>query len=241
MRPSAPQNSTGQTDPQSPAIGDRGDPAPAEASPAIAYSLLVALLLSALAYWAPWVDHNTSALKLGGQDLGEFVKFIPEIRTGQVSFPRQLFYLPPLACVACLTLASVNRRLPYARWVRVSTLILALFLLPGLLPPVWGHPRDLFTTEFRLQGIAFLLGVLLILAHGTFRNLSLPVLTWAVGILAAIALVSSGSAFFAIWPRVRDIYGTPTARLGWGLWLNITAWTGVLVSALLLSHESRSR
>ena len=198
------------------------------------------LVLAALAYWAPWVNHNTAALKLSGQDLGEFVKFIPEIRRGQMRFPRQLFYLPLCSCVIGLVVLSTNGQLSYPHWLRVGTLILALVLLPGLLPPAWGHPKELFTPEFRLQGIALMLGLLLILAHGAFRGLSLRALALTLGALALTALIPAQWAFWAIRPRIWLAYGTPTIRLGWGLWLDIGAWMAMLVTAALLLNRSDS-
>ena len=206
----------------------------------IAYHLvLAAIVLAAISYWAPWVDHDTAALKLSGQDLGEFVKFIPDIRRGHMRFPRQLFYLPPFVCVACLVLLSTNRQLPYPRWLRVGMLALAVLLLPGLLPPVWGHPKDLFTQEFRLQGIALVLGLLLIAAHGAFRGLSLRTLSLALVVLALVGLVPAQWTFWAIRPHIWAAYNTPTVRLGRGLWLDIVAWLSLLVAAALL-HRSRN-
>jgi hypothetical protein len=205
----------------------------------VPWLLLAFLILAALSYWAPWVDHGTAALKLSGQDMGEFVKFIPQIRKGQMHFPRQLFYLPPFACAICLTLLSVSRHLIYPRWLRVAMLVLALFLLPGLLPPVWGHPSDLFTAEYRLQGLALALGLVLILAHSLFRDLPLSALSITLGILALFALVSAQWAFWAIRPHIWAVYDTPTVRLGWGLWLDMVAWGGMIASTPALLRRSR--
>jgi len=202
------------------------------------YLLLAALLLAALTYWAPWIDHDAAALKLSGQDMGEFVKFLPDPqegeRTGNVNIgplPRQLFYVPPFACVACLVLLAANRQMVYRRWVRGGMLVCALLLLPGLLPPAWGHPKELFTAEYRLQGIALALSFLLILGHGAFRMVSLRGLAVAVSLLALTALVASQSVFWANVNRLWSAYNTPTVRLGWGLWLHIVAWLGVIASA----------
>ena len=82
--------------------------------------------------------------------------------------------LANLAATVGLVLLAPSWKLPYPRWLRVGMLVLALLLLPGLLPPVWGHPRELFAIEFRLQGAAMVLAFLLIAAHGLFRGLSLP-------------------------------------------------------------------
>ena len=78
--------------------------------------LLAAVLLAALTYWAPWIDHDAAALKLSGQDVGEFVKFLPDLQEGERianvgidPLPRQLFYVPPFACVVCLVLQSLEQ------------------------------------------------------------------------------------------------------------------------------------
>jgi hypothetical protein len=205
----------------------------------IGYLVLASVVTAAISYWAPWVDHSTAALKLSGQDLGEFVKFLPDIRRGELRFPRQLFYMPPFVCVLCLVLLSTNRHLAYRRWLRVGMLAFALLLLPGLLPPAWGHPRELFTAEFRLQGIALTLGLLLIAAHGLFRQIPLSGLAVALVTLALVGLIPAQWAFWAIRPRIWAAYSTPTVRLGWGLWLDIAAWLGLLAAAPLLWHNAR--
>ena len=144
-----------------------------------AWSILGLLTLALAAYWLPWIDHQSAALKLSGQDLGEFVKFLPQIRRGQVRFPRQVFYLPPFVAALSFVLLSTNRQLGYPRWVRILILVLAILALPGLLPPVWGHPRDLFNAEFRLQGIALVLGSLFGTGHLLLGRLSLSAIAFA--------------------------------------------------------------
>jgi hypothetical protein len=214
----------------------------------IHYALLVALLLAAGTYWAPWIDHDAAALRLTGQDMGEFVKFLPasqqsaEVgRWAQTSehLPRQLFYLPPLVGAVCLTLLASSQRLAYPRWLRVSTLVCAALLLLGLLPPAWGHPRELFAGEFRLQGIALLLGSLLVLGHGLFRKLALRSLSASVGVLALVALLSAQGAFWLVLPRIWTAYNTPTIALGWGLWLHIAAWATTIALAAWLGINGR--
>jgi hypothetical protein len=200
--------------------------------------LLIAILLAALTYWAPWIDHNAAALKLSGQDMGEFVKFLPEppedgraAKAGIGPLPRQLFYVSPFVCTVCLVLLAANRQLVYRRWLRVGMLVCALLVLPGLLPPAWGHPKELFMDEYRLQGIALVLGFVLVLGHGLFRRVPLRGLAIAMSLLALVALIASQSAFWAIQGRLWTAYNTTTARLGWGLWLHIVAWLGVIASA----------
>ena len=210
----------------------------------VAHLLPLALVLAMLAYWGPWVQHAAAALRLSGQDLGEFVKFIPAIRRGELSFPRQLFYVPPLVVTIVLVVLSVSRQLPYRTWLRVVMLASSIAVLPGLLPPAWGHPRQLLEAEFRLQGIALLLGLGIAAAHGLFRRLSLSALAILVLTLAPIALLVPQAAFWAVRPRIWAAYNVSGLVLGWGLWLHLAAWLGVTACAatlLLWAQRDHSR
>lgn len=201
-------------------------------------ALLIALLLAAVSYWAPWVDHQAAALKLSGQDLGEFVKFIPSVAR---SFPRQLFYVPPFACSLCLVLLAASRGTGYPRWLRVPMLGAALLLLSGLLPPAWGHPRDLFVPEFRLQGLGVIVGLIVILGHGLLHRIHTRAMAVVVSALALLALVLPQAAFWTIRGRLWAAYQTPTICLGWGLWLHITAWLAALIGAWLMASLQETR
>ncbi len=76
-------------------------------------------LVASIGFYGPWIAHPTAALTLSGVDMGEFVKFLPDL-----SVIRQLFYLPPLAVATSIALLIGSRRLGYAWLLRV----LALFL-----------------------------------------------------------------------------------------------------------------
>jgi hypothetical protein len=216
------------------------------------YLLLAALLLAAGTYWATWVDHDAAALRLTGQDMGEFVKFLPTsqeaTRTWDVQrqrllpgfrMPRQLFYVPPFVCTVCLTLLAVNQHLAYPRWLRATVLACAALLLLGLLPPAWGHPNELFTGDFRLQGYTLILGFGLVLGHGLFRKIPLHLLALAVCLLSLSALATGQGAFWLIRPRLWAAYNTPTLFLGWGLWLHIAAWAAAVGLGAYIHRRER--
>jgi hypothetical protein len=195
--------------------------------------LLAALLLAAVSYWLPWVDHGAAALRLTGQDMGEVVKFLPaepqateNRHAGRV--PRQLFYVPPFFCSICLAILVPNQQTVYPRWLRATILPGAALLLLGLLPPVWGHPKELFAGEFQLQGYSIVLGLGLVLGHGLYRKIPLQTLVIVIGVLSLLALIAAQGAFWLVRPRLWATYNTPTLSLGWGLWLHIAAWVATV-------------
>jgi hypothetical protein len=208
---------------------------------AISYLLLGALVLGGLAYWLPWIDHRAAALKLSGQDLGEFNKFVPALQGESLGALRNVLYLPPLASAACLALLVANRRISYPKYVRMSALALALFLLSGLLPPVWGRPRDLFAPQYRLQSTAAMFGASLVLAHGLFRRVQLVSLAWVTAVLSVLALLPTVCAFWIAWPAIWTAYDSPSIHLGWGLALHMMSWVSTLVLAVLMLCLTRAQ
>jgi hypothetical protein len=114
-------------------------------------------------------------------------------------------------------------------------LVIASLLLPGLLPPAWGHPRELLTPEFRLQALALVTGFLVILAHGLFRGLALFYLGVIQASLSMIGLLPSQIAFWIVRPRIWAAYNTPTIWLGWGIWLQIVSWAASIAASILIA------
>src|SRR5512144_60818 len=56
--------------------------------------LWLALLLIGAGYFGPWVWHKAAGLNLSADDLGEWIKFLPAWKSGQLPVMRELFYLP---------------------------------------------------------------------------------------------------------------------------------------------------
>ena len=67
--------------------------------------LPLALLMALVGAFGPWVSHRAAALVLTGQDMAEFVKFLPDVRSGELRVTRELFYLPFLAGAALYVVA----------------------------------------------------------------------------------------------------------------------------------------
>ena len=194
--------------------------------------LILGLALAIVGYFGPWVDHRTAALVLTGQDMGEFVKFLPEVRAGTAPMIREFFYLPPFAAALGLILLMASKRLAYPLVVRAVMVLAVLGLAWATLPPVW-TPQLLVTAEFRKQTVAIAFCLLLLIIHPVLRYL--PLRPSAV-VMMVLALLGAGSPlwqFFAIREAVNRAYGWPV-QVGWGLWVTVLGFLIVMAGAVTL-------
>jgi hypothetical protein len=202
--------------------------------------LILGLALAIVGYFGPWVDHKTAALVLTGQDMGEFVKFLPEVRAGTAVMIREFFYLPPFAAALCLILLMASKRLAYPLVIRAIVLLTVLGLAWAMLPPVW-TPQLLVTAEFRKQTVAIAFCLLLLIVHPMLRHLSSRWMAVALRraqdiAMMVLALLGAGPPlwqFLAIREAVNRAYGWPV-QVGWGLWVTVLGFLIVMAGAVTL-------
>jgi hypothetical protein len=219
--------------------------------------LILGLALAIVGYFGPWVGHKTAALVLTGQDMGEFVKFLPEVRDGAVPMIREFFYLPPFAAALGLILLMTSKRLAYPLAVRTVMLLAVLGLTWAMLPPVW-TPQLLVTAEFRKQTVAIAFCLLLLIIHPVLRHLPprrcsehsrgrelMAVALRHAQDIAMIVLALLGVApplwqFFSIREAVNRAYGWPI-QVGWGLWVTVLGFLIVMVGAVSVRRSPNGR
>ncbi len=125
-------------------------------------AITLAGLIGLIGYYGPWVPHKVAGLVVIGLDLAEYVKFIPEFASGKITFRREIFYLPLFAASLGASLLASRRVLP--TWSRWLIAVLAIPLALAILPPAWS-PGILLQAEFRLQTLAIVFCLLLVLGH----------------------------------------------------------------------------
>ncbi len=184
---------------------------------AVRFGLPLGWALAGSGYFGPWIGHATAALTLSGVDMGEFVKFLPEVMDGSLNIVRQLLYAPPFVVVVSVAFLIGSRRLRYPWLVRIPVMLLAIPVSLQLLPPAWSL-ASLTTPEFRVQTAGLLLSWLLLAAFWLLGRLP----AWLAGAVSAIA--SLAAAVLSTWqfllskPAVDRVYGIPPT-VGWGFWL----------------------
>jgi hypothetical protein len=197
--------------------------------------LILGLALAVVGYFGPWVGHRAAALVLTGQDMGEFVKFLPEVRAGTAPMIREFFYLPPFAAALCLILLMASTRWAYPLVARAVMLLAVLGLAWAMLPPVW-TPQLLVTAEFRKQTVAIAFCLLLLIVHPVLRYLPSRLTAAAMMVLALLGAGPPLWQFFAIREAVNRAYGWPV-QVGWGLWVTVLGFLIVIVEAVHLKRK----
>jgi len=182
--------------------------------------LLVALIaLSALAMWLPWVWHRAAALVLTGLDLHEFIRFMGEVRTGQVRASALPLCAPLL--VQALTLAGIAGCSHWTVYGKGTALALAAWLVAVIYPPL-EQPKVLATIWLLLLA-AF---VAMVFIH--------PAACFRVALLAIAGLAASVPPlvqFLVLLPALDRLYGRPVT-VGVGFYLEAAAGLGCLVVGL---------
>lgn len=207
-------------------------------SPSFATALLLlGWLLMAAGYWGPWVPAAAAGLRVLGLDLAEYVKFVAEVRSGQIALTRELFYLPLVALSVSLSLLAHRSELRLPGWARWTLNLLAAPAALAMLPPAW-TPSLLTTPEFVKQTVAIALCLLLaLLSYPLLRRLPAVAVAAAVGVLAVVAVFPPLLAFARLSPALDAIYAQSLSP-GRGLW-QMPLGFALLVAGTLLAVRRR--
>ncbi len=181
--------------------------------------LPLSALLILTGYVGPWVSHRVAGLVVTGLDLGEYVKFLPTVRGGQVILWREGFYLPLVVVSLALSLAAFRPQWRYAWPMRVLLLIIAGVAALNLLPPAWG-PATFTNPEFRQQILALALCLGAAAISPFLALLSRWVGSSVVLLLSLAALWFPLRDFLRVLPTIRELYNEPLP-LGWGIYVMV--------------------
>jgi hypothetical protein len=166
---------------------------------------LVGIALMLTGFFSPWIDHPVAGLALTGFEIGEWIKFAPEVRAGTVSLSRSGFYWS--AAAAAVGLAVVAAGVGPHR--RIRWLLLASAAGVALLP----FPLvEEITSRAGMQANwpRFGLIALGLVAVGAVAGWGRRMPQWTLGValvvMGAGGLVVASATFVAAEPIVERIY-----------------------------------
>jgi hypothetical protein len=174
--------------------------------------LWLALILIGVGYFGPWVWHKAAGLNLSADDLGEWIKFLPAWRSGQLPVMREAFYLPIwLTSIGLGLMAGRIKSWPLKIAVLAAALILVLTPMPKYPELLSAFREPEFMLTFWTTVVALALTVIF-----TFFGARLPdrleAILWIV--------IGVSIALFAPWMFGRampDIDRLYHFSIGWGI------------------------
>jgi hypothetical protein len=193
------------------------------------YPLLwVGFTLILAGYLMVWLPQPVVGLSLIGLEMGEWVKFLPEVQAGLLP-DRNLFYLPPV--LLGLMMALWTAGWPNGRWqswaVRGVAVLVSLLAFPAV-EAVRFEPADQWLLRIGLVG---LVGVTAVLS-GVMDRLPQRIRPLLLLVLAVAGLVLPSWAYLAVRPVIAELFRTDVG-IGPGLLLHIAGNLLVVVTGLL--------
>jgi hypothetical protein len=181
-----------------------------------------------LAYFLPWLPHPAVGLRLIGLEMGEWVKFLPQVQSGEVAAGRNLFYLPPITLGLMLALWTAGW--PNGRWqtwvMRGLAVFVSLLAFPAL-----EAIRDEPSGEWLLR-LLLIAGVALVAVLSGLGGRLPARLPWLLIFLLALPGAALPTwAYLAVRPVIADWLRAPIG-IGPGVWLNLLGHLGLGLVAL---------
>lgn len=200
-------------------------------------ALKLGFTLILLGYFLVWLPQPVVGLSFIGLEIGEWAKFLPQVRSGELSADRNLFYLPPVTLgfmLAMWTSGWPNRR--WQTWAtRVMAVLIACLAFPSV-EVILSDPSD----QWLIRLVMVFVVILATIVGPIFKRLGPSLMnryTWAtILILGLIGAILPTWAYLTIRPAVVDLF-RGSVGIGPGLLLNIVGHLLAVVAALIFLME----
>ena len=187
-------------------------------------------------YFGPWVPHAVAGLVVTGLDLGEYVKFLPVVRSGEVILWRESFYLPLVVVSLAFSFTAFSPSFSHRWSTRLVLLMVATVAALNLLPPAWS-PAVLQAPEFRQQVLTLVVCLGAVAVSPFLALLRRWLTATCLIVLSLAALWWPVRYFLHILPAISALYGQPLAP-GWGFYVTVIGLILMIVAQWLeLKHD----
>ena len=173
--------------------------------------LWLALILIGAGYYGPWVAHKDAGLVLSADDLAEFAKFMPVVRSGELAIVRELFFVPIwITAIGAGLLAGRGK----STWLKIALLGVSLLLVFTPLPKypelLSAYRSPEFAPTFWVTVAAMLISIGLTFWGGRLPD-RIEAILWVVLGIAAASLAPLH--FVKLQPAIDRLYHFGA---GWG-------------------------
>lgn len=186
-----------------------------------------------LGYLMVWLPQPVVGLSFIGLEMGEWVKFLPQVRSGEILAAKDLFYVPPIVLSFMLLLWTLDW--PNRRWKTWGMRIVAVFVSMLALPAievVRFEPLDQWLV--RLLAVVLVVGGALAVAPIDPGLGMKPRVYAAAGMvcLATIGAILPTWVYLSVRPAAEQVIGV-NVGFGPGFWLNLGGNLIVVAAGLL--------
>ena len=173
-----------------------------------------------VAYFLVWLPQPVAGLSFIGLEMGEWVKFLPQVRSGELAGNRYYFYIPPITLGIMMLAWTITW--PDKRWqtwvVRGLAVAIAFLAFPSV-EALLDEPAS----EWLLRLILVLLVLILALLSPLFKLLSPSIRingSWILILLMGlVGAIFPTWAYMAVRGPVGDLLRSAIG-IGPGVWLN---------------------
>ncbi len=192
-----------------------------------------------LGYFLVWLPQPVVGLSFIGLELGEWVKFIPQLRSGELGINRNIFYLPPITLSLMIILWTTNwPNNNWQTWVTRFLAIVIAFLTFPALESILGEPPAQWLFRILLISLVVIFAAVMPLVQKWPHTLT-GIIPWiAIMLLGFVGGILPTWAYFSITPVVEELVRTHVGA-GLGLWLNLSGH--LMASVIALYYASIGR
>ena len=173
-----------------------------------------------VAYFLVWLPQPVVGLSFIGLEIGEWVKFLPQVRSGEIIATRYYFYIPPITLGIMMiswTVTWSDRR--WQTWVVRGLAVAIAFLAFPSVEALLDEPAS----EWLIRLILVLLVLLLAVLSPLFKRLVPNILikgSWIVILLLGlVGAIFPTWAYWVLRGPVGDLLRSDIG-IGPGVWLN---------------------
>jgi hypothetical protein len=199
----------------------------------------IGFTLILVGYLMVWLPQPVAGLSFIGLEMGEWVKFLPQVRSGEIPASRNFFYLPPV--VLGLMLALWTTGWPNSRWrtwvMRLVAIIVAMLAFPAV-EAMLEEGLDQWLGRVLMILLVAVVAALIPLLDRLPGDSGLRVARIMILALAAAGIILPTWAYLEIRPAVAQLLEGEVG-IGPGVWLNGAGFLLVAIAAVGQSTEVR--
>ncbi len=187
-----------------------------------------------VAYFLIWLPQPVTGLSFIGLEMGEWVKFLPKGSAGDLTYLRNIFYLPPITLGLMMILWTVNwtdKR--WQTWIVRGLAVAVAFLALPSIEVILDEP----VSEWLLRLLMVLCVLALAVISPLFKRLapgSVETGSWVlILLLGLIGLIFPTWIYASLRDLIGDLLQTAIG-IGPGVWLNAAGHLLLVGSAAAL-------